>query len=142
MKIHNTQKRWDNIPNNCLKKLDEDKRGSAYRVKVENFGFNVIYTKRGGLRGADIHPNTQYDLILKGEFEIWLKKGKSILKFKKRENELIVIPPGTPHLFKCLKESLIIEWWSGPFNQEFYPPFRKYIEDNLPKIGLNKTSVK
>lgn len=127
------QKIWDSIPNNCLKKLNEDERGSAYRVKVENFGFNVIYTKKGGLRGADIHPNTQYDLILKGEFEIWFKKDKKILKFKKMENELIIVPPGVPHLFKCLKDSLIIEWWSGTFKQEFYLPFRKIIEKKFSK---------
>jgi len=127
----------ESIPNNSFKKILEDKRGTVYYAKIENFGFNIIYTKRGGIRGADIHPNTQYDLILKGEFEVWLKKDNKIIKVKKYESELISIPPGIPHLFICLKDSVMIEWWDGKFEKKYFRPFVEVIES---KFGVAKLS--
>lgn len=131
--MQNIQKIWDEIPNNSIKRLTEDKRGSVYRVKIEDCAFNVVYTKAGGIRGADMHPNKQYDFILKGALEIWLKKGNKTIKIKKVRNELIVIPPRVPHLFKSLNNSVIIEWWDGRFKQRFFPAFRKAIEKAFKK---------
>ncbi len=127
------QKIWDNISNNSMKKFNEDVRGALYRVKVGGFGFNVVYTKTGGIRSGEIHPNTQFDLVLKGEFEIWTVEQGRIVKRRYKENDFFIIPKNTPHLFKCLKDSIMLEWWDGPFKVEYYAPFRKYVEEQFKK---------
>jgi quercetin dioxygenase-like cupin family protein len=127
------QKFWDSLMDNSMTKLTEDKRGTVYRVKIKNFGFNVIYTKRGGIRAADSHPNVQYDLVLKGKLEIWLKKKNKILKLNKGKSNLIIIPPNIPHLFISLEDSLMIEWWNGKFKQKFDPDLVRYIEGKFGK---------
>ncbi len=115
--------------------LDEpvyrDDRGEIRRYEIEGVKFNVIYTKKGTFRSGDYHPVTQYDLILKGEFEITLRKDDKDVAVRKGPNELIVIPPDTPHLFNSLTDTVLIEWWDGPFQAEYYEPYRKLIEKQL-----------
>lgn len=117
--------------NNLIIPLYKDFRGEIRRYEINGTKFNVLLTKAGMLRSGDYHPEIQYDLILKGEFEIWLKKGNKDVKIKKGPNQLIVIPPSTPHLFKALTDTLMIEWWSGDFEAEYYQPYRSLIEKQL-----------
>ncbi len=92
-----------------------DKRGEIHRYEFKGTKYNVLYTKKGALSSGDYHPNTQYDLILKGEFEITLRKGGEYVVIHKKDNELIIIPPNTPHLFRSLTDTVMIEWWDGEF---------------------------
>ena len=108
-----------------------DSRGRIERYEVDGARFHVLFTKAGAYRSGDMHPNTQYDLILKGEFEITLKKKKADVKVKTGPNELIVIPPNTPHLFKSITDTVMIEWWDGPFEATYYEPYRRIVEEQL-----------
>ena len=106
-----------------------DSRGEIRRYSVNGVKFNVLYTKAGTLRSGDYHPVAQYDLILDGEFEITLKQNNKDVVVKKGPNELIAIPPNVPHLFKSLTDTVMIEWWDGPFEAQYYKPYRKLVED-------------
>lgn len=132
-KFLDIQKTWDSISNNSMKKFNEDVRGALYRVNVGGFGFNVVYTRAGGIRSGEIHPNNQFDFIIKGKFEIWTIEGEKIVKRRYKENDFFVINKNTPHLFKCLEESIMLEWWDGPFEAEYYQPFRKFVEEQFKK---------
>ncbi len=110
-----------------------DKRGKILRIKLGGMKFNILYTKKGALRSGDYHNSTQHDLILKGMLEIWLSKNGKTVKLKKKPNELIVIPPNTPHLFKFLSDSIMIEWWNKPFECKYYEPFRRLVEKQFKK---------
>lgn len=111
-----------------------DSRGEIRRYEIEGTKFNVLFTKAGVLRSGDFHPNTQYDLILKGEFEITLRKNDKDVVVKKGPNELIAIPPNTPHLFRSLTDTVMIEWWDGPFKAEYYRPYREQIEEQVKQL--------
>lgn len=115
--------------------LDEsvykDFRGEIKRYEVHGVKFNVIYTKKSGLRSGDFHPVKQYDLILEGEFEITLRKENEDVVLKKGVNDLVVIPPNVPHLFKSLTDTVMIEWWDGEFEAQYYKPYRKLIKEQF-----------
>ncbi len=110
-----------------------DFRGEIRRYNIKGAKFSIIFTKPGMLRSGDSHPVPQYDLILKGEFEITLRKNGKDIVIKKGPNELIVIPPHIPHLFRSLTDTVMIEWWEGPFEAEYYRPYRRLVEDQFRK---------
>lgn len=115
--------------------LDEpvhsDVRGDSYRFDIDGIKFNIVFTKAGFFRGGDIHPTTQYFRLLKGEAEVTMRKeGKDIVK-KAIPNEILVIPPNTPHLFKSLTDSWIVEWVDGEFKAEYYEPYRKRVKEQF-----------
>lgn len=114
--------------------IHRDFRGEIRRYETFGVKFNVLFTKKEALRSGDYHPVTQYDLILKGKFEITLRQDDKDVMVRKGANELIVIPANVPHLFKSLTDTVMIEWWSGPFEVQYYEPYRKLIEKQFKKF--------
>ncbi len=114
---------------NEIKLVHKDNRGEIYIIKLrDGIQFNMLTTKKGCGRGGDLHPHRQFDLVLEGEFEVWLKKTKIEKKvFKKYD--YIVIPPKIPHLFIAKKDTVMLEWWDKEFKATYYKPFRKIIEN-------------
>jgi len=123
---------------NLVYSIFKDSRGEIQRCAIGKNKFNILLTKKGVMRSGDFHPNTQFDLILKGEFEIILRKNNKNQKIKKGANEFIAIPPNTPHLFKSLTDTVMLEWWDGKFSAQYYQPFRSLIEKQLSKRQKNK----
>jgi len=121
------------MENDLASPIYKDSRGEIRRYEINGVKFNVLITKAGVMRSGDYHPNTQYDLILSGEFEITLRQGDKDVVFRKGPNELIAIPPNTPHLFHSLTDTVMIEWWDGPFEAKYYEPYRKLIDEQLRK---------
>jgi dTDP-4-dehydrorhamnose 3,5-epimerase-like enzyme len=117
--------------NDLYKPIHKDFRGEIRRFDIGGAKFNVLSSKSGTFRGGDYHPVTQYGLVLKGKFEITLRKGEKDEVVKKGPNELIVIPPNIPHLYKSLTDSVFIEWWDGPFEAEYYEPYRKFMKQQF-----------
>jgi len=117
--------------NNLDKAVHKDSRGEIRRFEVNGTKFNILITKAGLLRSGDIHPATQYDLILEGIVEITMKRGNTDVTVRKGQNDLIAIPSGIPHLFKSITKSVVIEWWDGPFQAEYYKPYRKLIDNQI-----------
>ena len=113
----------------------EDYRGIIQRHLIGGVKFNALTTKPGVFRSGDVHKTlTQFDLILKGEFEITLRQDSKDVVMIKKANELIVIPPGTPHLFKSLTDTVLLEWWDGPFECEYYRPYRDIVDQNYSEM--------
>lgn len=111
----------------------KDSRGQINRYEIDGQKFNVLTTKAGVYRSGDYHKATQYDIILKGEFEITFRQNDKDVIFKKSANDLLIIPPNTPHLFNSLTDTVMIEWWDGPFEAKYYEPYRKIINRQLEK---------
>ena len=112
-----------------------DFRGEIRRYEVYGVKFNVLFTKAGAIRSGDYHPVVQYDLILKGEFEITLRQNDKDVVLRKGTNELITIPANVPHLFRSLTDTIMLEWWDGPFEVHYYKPYRKLIEEQFKQHG-------
>ena len=113
--------------------IHKDFRGEIRRFDINGTKFNVLTTKAGCLRSGDYHPHTQFNLILKGELEITLRQNDKDVVIRKRANELVVIPLNTPHLFKSVTDTIMVEWWDGPMVVNYYSPYRKLIEEQFKK---------
>ncbi len=117
--------------NNLEKPIYKDFRGEIRRLDISWAKFNILFTRAGMLRSGDSHPNIQFDLLLKGKLEITFRKGNKDVKKNYRSNQLIKIPPKTPHLFHAITDTVMIEWWDGELKVEYYQPYRKLIEDQF-----------
>eukprot|EP00955_Chlamydomonas_euryale_P100110 365260-Chlamydomonas_euryale.AAC.2 len=48
------------------------------------------------------------------------------------ENDFIVIPARTPHMFEFLEDNCLLEWWADEFKAWYYTPYRSVIDRALP----------
>jgi hypothetical protein len=109
------------------KSLYRDYRGYIERKNVDGISFNIIETKKGCMRSGDIHKTTQFDMVLSGEIEVWALMKSITEKNIIKANTLLIIEPHAPHLFIFLENTLMIEWWDGPFAAWYYKPYRDII---------------
>uniref|UniRef100_A0A7R9VL35 Uncharacterized protein n=1 Tax=Chlamydomonas euryale TaxID=1486919 RepID=A0A7R9VL35_9CHLO len=112
-----------------------DTRGSIYRFKVaEGTLLNMYFTKAGVRRSGDLHNCTQYDVVLKGRCRLRMldpHTGRETVR-EYVENDFIVIPARTPHMFEFLEDNCLLEWWADEFKAWYYTPYRSVIDRALP----------
>lgn len=121
-------------PGALEKPVHQDVRGTINRLDFSGTKINAIFTKKGFMRSGDLHPNIQFDLILSGKIELWtLEKGETIKKIL-GPNTFVAIGPHVPHLFNFLEDTLMMEWWDGPFEAWFYRPYRDIIDKQFKKM--------
>jgi mannose-6-phosphate isomerase-like protein (cupin superfamily) len=117
-----------------------DARGSIRRVNEDGRYLNYMETKKGFMRSGDMHKLTQFDLVLSGSIEVWIRRNfpqnpNDNTSESSEYDEKIVfgpgsffsVPPHTPHLFNFLEESNIVEWWDGEYEAWFYRPYRSFL---------------
>lgn len=124
-------KNKENTDENCFK----DIRGSIHFFVIEGVKFHITVTKAGMLRGGDFHPDIQRDIILKGKFEITTRQNNKDIIKEYSTNDLIEIPPHIPHMFRSLTDTVMLEWRDGEYKSEYFPPYRKQIEEQSKKLN-------
>jgi len=127
------------IIENKIKLISKDHRGKIWRLEIDNQEYILMETVRGELRGGDYHQTPQHDLVLKGRI-LWIEKwcqscpegqGENFRVI--RQGEEIVTKPDVPHMLISFGgPSLVLEWLDGPFEKQYYRPFRDKIEAKLP----------
>lgn len=112
-----------------------DVRGEIYKLELAGAKVNLLFSRNMAVRSGDWHENRQFDLVLKGEVEVqYGLYDKSKIKVL-RPGELFVIPPRCPHLFRFQKDTVMLEWWDGPFAAKYYRPYRQEVEKCLRRGG-------
>lgn len=106
----------------------EDTRGSIRRIVIGDRSYNLLYTRRGVFRSGDLHRTQQFDHILSGKVEVWMREGGTDRKTIYGPGDSVTIPPGVPHLFRFLEDTVMAEWWDGPFETWYYRPYRDIVE--------------
>ncbi len=105
-----------------------DKRGTIQHLNIEGQKLNIVFTKKGNLRGGDLHKNTQFNFIFSGKVEVTTREGINDIKTIYQTNDLIRVEPNIPHVFNFLEDTLLAEWWDGPFDAWYFKPYRSIVE--------------
>lgn len=111
--------------------IQQDNRGSIHRLSVDGCSYNMLFTKAGFMRSGDLHKIKQFDTIMVGEVELRLMEQGRETKTIYRTGETIIIPANSPHLFLFLKDTVMAEWWDGPFECWYFRPYRQLIEEYM-----------
>ena len=84
---------------------------------------------RGVMRSGDIHCCVQHDFVFYGRVCVWLLQADgSTQKTLYSDHDYIRIPAYTPHIFEFLTDTIVAEWWDGPFRAWYYAPYRNIVE--------------
>ena len=114
-----------------FKKVHEDERGQIYAIGGMLTGdreIALLVTKRGYARGGCIHRrNPEFFIVLSGQVSYHIA----------HENEQIVgvgeaieIPPGMPHYFETLMDTVAMEWGTTASEREEYDTkLRRLVEE-------------
>lgn len=132
-------------PGALEKPIHQDVRGVIQRLNKNNLPWldeigakvdlpNLLHTKQGFMRSGDLHKNIQLDYILSGEVELWTFHNGQTTKKTLAPNTFLILNPHTPHLFNFLKDTVMMEWWDGPFEAWFYKPYRDIIDEQFKRM--------
>jgi len=126
-----------------------DGRGEIHNLLVGGRRLNLLHTRRGVLRSGDVHAHPQRDFVFDGRVRVTMltkptgengapnNAGNATTTTATETtniystNEYVAIPAYTPHLFEFLEDTVMAEWWDGPFAAWFYEPYRRRVEESL-----------
>lgn len=108
-----------------------DNRGSLLKFKLDNKNLLIVLTKKGFLRGGELHNMPQHTILIEGKIVVVTKwQNRDVTKLYKGLQEF-VIPKNIPHYFKFLKDSVIMEYEDENMTREYYPEYRKIVEESM-----------
>ncbi|KAL1495120.1 hypothetical protein AB1Y20_016987 [Prymnesium parvum] len=111
--------------------LLRDVRGEVHNLKVGGFRFNVLVSRAGSIRSGDVHRSDQYDVIFSGLVSVTTReRGRDRVR-EYGAGQLLVIPRHVPHLFRFLNDTVMAEWWAGPFEARYYRPYRTHVDRSM-----------
>ncbi len=108
--------------------LPPDARGEIHQADIHGTKFNTLYTRAGYARSGDVHEVPQHDLILSGKWKITMLRSDGEETGLYGAHSYLIIPPNVPHLFECLEDSVMIEWWDGDVTHTYYRPYRDIVD--------------
>jgi len=117
-----------------------DNRGSLLKFKLGKKKFLIVLTKKGFLRGGETHNMPQRTILAEGKIEVVTKlliaNSKGIYQNVDITNtykgvQEFFIPPNTPHYFRFLEDSVIMEYEDENMTREYYPEYRKIVEESM-----------
>lgn len=109
----------------------EDKRGEISKYLVDGKNILHIYTKEGFLRAGEVHNVKQCSFLVYGEVDVITKIDNNNYATKYTSMQFITIPQNVPHYFKFLKNSIMIEVQDENMTTEYYPEYRKLVEESM-----------
>ena len=119
----------------------EDARGVIEHHALAGTKYNVLHSKAGTYRSGDVHPAEQYDSVLSGMVVVTTRHGGGDWKQTALAGDRVMIPSGVPHLFYFEEDTVMVEWWSGPFKAKYYKPYRDIVEESLAKAESDAVAV-
>jgi quercetin dioxygenase-like cupin family protein len=111
-----------------LSELFSDVRGKILKLELNGKEFVILVTKKGYLRGGDFHKSVQHDVVLEGAVRFFWREDGIERKLQLTEGMSISFKPGVPHMLEAIEDSIVLEWLEGPFEKEYYKPYREIIE--------------
>lgn len=113
-----------------------DSRGEIRRLDMAGALANMLFTKAGELRSGDMHPNTQFDFLLSGRCVLRThERGQEVYRIL-TANQGVAIGPFVPHLFEFFEDTVMMEWWDGPFKCWYWSPYRDVIQARIEPVSL------
>jgi hypothetical protein len=108
----------------------KDVRGEFWAILdgLTGYEFFLQKTMKGRMRGGDYHNSPQYEIVLDGKMEVWIKKDGKVSKRIYYPGEAMVLEARVPHCKLALEDSLTLEWISS------HDPKDKFIDEEFREI--------
>ncbi len=108
------------------------KVGKGYAADVAGKWCSFLETKKGAYRGDHTHPYDQYTVLLGGSAMVVKQVDGKLVECPLEENKVHVTPKDVPHILIPLEDSVLYEWWDGPYVGDPCPGvFDTYKKDRV-----------
>jgi hypothetical protein len=97
------------------------KVGKGFAADANGKWCSFLETKKGAYRGDHVHPNDQYTVLLAGSAMVVKQLDGKVIEFPLHKNEVQITPRNVAHILVALEDSILYEWWQGPFESEPCP---------------------
>ncbi|MFW6108963.1 MAG: hypothetical protein ACOC6N_00790 [archaeon] len=97
------------------------KVGKGFGANVNGKWCSFLETKKGAYRGDHIHPYDQYTVLLGGSAIVVTEIDDKLKEHILKENTVHKTPRGVPHILIPLEDTVLYEWWDGPYEGEPCP---------------------
>ena len=119
-----------------------DNRGEVQNLAVGQHRVNLLFTRNGAMRSGDVHRVAQHDALIRGSVCVWtLQRDGTTHRHTYTAPALITIPPYVPHVFEFLDDTVLAEWWDGPFEAWYYHPYRAKVDEASAAAALDATTA-
>jgi hypothetical protein len=110
--------------------MASDTRGEVSVTPFMGRDYLVIYTKKGYMRGGEIHAGRQYNVLVEGTVR-WVTLRKKDATYA--APALFVTEAEMPHMMESLTDSVMIEWREKPLENpvNYYKPYRMMVEERM-----------
>lgn len=114
-----------------LTDIKMDNRGAIYKYKMDSKKFLLVHTEKGALRAGETHNVAQYTFVAEGRVEVIVKQNNKDVSHIFEGGQKMEIPAGTPHYFRFLEDSIMIEVEDENMTTKYYPEYRKLVEVSM-----------
>lgn len=113
----------------------KDARGEIHNLQIGGARFNILVSKAGTMRSGDVHRWPQLDMVFSGVVRVTTREaGRDVVRTYS-SGDRIVIPSNVPHMFFFVNETVMAEWWLGPFEARYYRPYREKVDSSMQRLA-------
>ena len=106
--------------------------GKGFAADVDGNWCSFLQARKGGYRGDHSHPVDQFTVLLGGEAMVVKEIEGELVEIPLKPNKVHVTPAGITHILIPITDSVLYEWWDGPFIAEPCPGvFDEYKEGRV-----------
>lgn len=127
------------IANSPVPSIFRDDRGEIHRMRVGGMRVNMLFSKKDVMRSGYLVLSKTVHFVVSGKVEVWNLTTEGTEKIIYGAHDKFYVNPYVPHILHFLKDTVLLEYWEGPFECWYYHPYRRLVQ--LQNELVSKDSV-
>jgi hypothetical protein len=116
------------IANSPVPSIFRDDRGEIHRMRVGGKRVNILCSKRDVMRSGYLVLSKTVHFVVSGKVEVWNLTEKGTEKMVYGADSVFYVNPYVPHILHFLEDTILLEFWDGPFQCWYYHPYRRLVQ--------------
>lgn len=129
------------IANSPVPSIFRDDRGEIHRMRVGGKRVNMLFSKRDVMRSGYLVLSKTVHFVVSGKVEVWNLTDKGTEKIVHKANSVFYVNPYVPHILHFLEDTILLEFWDGPFQCWYYHPYRRLVQLQNELVTKDSTST-
>lgn len=116
------------IANSPVPSIFRDDRGEIHRMRVGGTRVNMLFSKRDVMRSGYLVLSKTVHFVVSGKVEVWNLTEEGTEKTIYEAHQSFYVEPYVPHILHFLQDTVLLEFWLGPFQCWYYHPYRRLVQ--------------
>lgn len=105
-----------------------DDRGEIHRMRVGGKRVNLLFSKKDVMRSGYLVLSKTVHFMVSGKVEVWNLTSDGTEKIIYGAHDSFYVEPYVPHILHFLEDTVLLEFWEGPFQCWYYHPYRRLVQ--------------